>query len=398
MLLDRFIRYVKIDTQSDEDSELSPSTLKQYDLLKLLKKELDELGIENELDEYGRLYAHIPGNNSLDAIGLCSHVDTALECSGKDVNPQVINNYDLSDIALGKSGLVLSKNEYKKLNDLKGKTLITTDGTTLLGADDKAGLAIIMETAENVLKLPINERHPMSILFTPDEEIGRGPEHFDAKKFGCKFAYTIDGASPLEISYENFNAKAAKIEVIGRSIHPGSAKGIMINASLVLAEFINALPKDEIPAKTEGKQGFNHLCYISGSVEKAEADYIIRNHSKEIIDRQVQDFKNVKSKLEKEYPGVVINLTFKDQYQNMYEVIKKHPECLDHIKNVFDRLDLSLVSSPTRGGTDGATFSYLGVPTPNLGTGSYNHHGRFEFAVLEEMELMVKIATEIYKK
>lgn len=398
MLLERFIRYVKIDTQSDEDSSLTPSTLKQLDLLKLLKEELDELGVECELDQYGRVYGHIPGNPALDAIGLCAHVDTALECSGKDVNPQVIENYDLKDISLGESGLVLSPNEFSKLKECKGKTLITTDGTTLLGADDKAGVAITMEVVENVLKLPVNERHPMSILFTPDEEIGRGPEHFDAKKYDCKFAYTIDGADPYEICYENFNAKAAEIVVKGRSIHPGSAKGVMINASLVLTEFINMLPKDEIPAKTEGKEGFNHLCYINGEVENATANYIIRNHSKEIIERQVNDFYRIKEELVKKYPGVQIEVKITDQYRNMYEVIKKRPEAVEYIKKVFAKLGLKMTSSPIRGGTDGATFSFKGVPTPNLGTGSYNHHGKYEFAVLEEMQEMVRIGTEIYKK
>ena len=397
MLLDRFIRYVKVDTQSDEDSSTTPSTLKQLDLLKILKSELDALGVSNELDEYGRLYGYIPGNDSLDSIGLCSHVDTALECSGKNVNPQVIKDYDLSAIPLGKSSLVLSPKTCKKLNSLKGKTLITTDGTTLLGADDKAGVAIIMEVVEQVLKLDASKRHPMYILFTPDEEIGRGPEHFDTSKFKCKYAYTLDGADPHEISYENFNAKSADIVIKGRSIHPGSAKGVMINASLVLAEFVSMLPKDMIPSKTEGREGFNHLCHMDGNVEVAHANYIIRNHSKEIINKQVQDFENIKDTLLKKYPGVEISLTIKDQYQNMYEVIKDHRECLDHIEKVFSRLGLTLKASPTRGGTDGATFSFLGVPTPNLGTGSYNHHGRYEFAVLEEMEELVKISTEIFK-
>ena len=397
MLLDRFIKYVSIDTQSDEDSKTTPSTLKQYDLLKLLKKELDELGVQNELDEYGRVYGFIPGNPSLDPIGLCSHVDTALECSGKDVKPQVIKNYDLSDIKLGKSGLILSSKEYAHLKECKGKTIITTDGTTLLGADDKAGLAIIMEVVESLLKLDPSKRHPLYVLFTPDEEIGRGPEHFSTKKFACKYAYTIDGANIDYISYENFNAKAANIIIKGKSIHPGSAKGIMINASLVLADFINKLPKDEIPAKTEGKEGFNHLCYMEGSVEKASANYIIRNHSKEIIERQVQDFYNIKSELEKAYPGVEISLEIKDQYQNMYEIIKDHPESVNHAREVFKKLGVELKDAPIRGGTDGATFSFKGVPTPNLGTGSYNHHGRYEFAVLEEMEKMVELVSELFK-
>lgn len=397
MLLDRFIRYVKIDTQSDEESSLTPSTKKQYDLLNLLKEELSKLGVESQIDQYGRLYAKIEGNPNYSSIGLCSHVDTALECSGKDVKPQVIKDYDLKDIPLGSSGLFLSKSEFGKLNELKGKTIITTDGTTLLGADDKAGVAIIMETLERYLKLDKNSRRGFSILFTPDEEIGRGAEHFDPKKFGCEFAYTIDGSDPKEVSIENFNAKSVKIEITGKSIHPGDAKGVMINASLVLADFMNLLPKDMIPAKTEGREGFNHVVSISGDVEHSSAHYILRNHDAKILDKQVEDFKNIEAKLIKAYPGVKISLEFSDQYRNMLEIISKKDECKKHIEKVYKKLGYDLEYSPTRGGTDGATFSFKGVPCPNLGTGSYNHHGRFEFAVLEEMEKMVEIALEIFK-
>lgn len=397
MLLDRFLRYVKIDTQSDEESTTSPSTLKQYDLLNLLKEELEKLGVKATLDQYGRLYAKVEGNKAYSNIGLCAHVDTALECSDKDVKPQVIKNYDLKDIPLGNSGLSLSSNEFAKLKELKGKTLITTDGTTLLGADDKAGVAIIMEVLENYLKIEPSKRRGLSILFTPDEEIGRGPEHFDPVKYGCEFAYTIDGSEPEAIEIENFNAKSVSIKIVGKSIHPGDAKGVMINASLVLAEFMNLLPKDMIPAKTSGREGFNHVVSISGDVENASAHYILRNHDASILEKQVEDFKNIKSKLEKEYPGSAISLQFTDQYRNMAEVIKEHPECKNHIEKVFNRLGFKYVYKPIRGGTDGATFSFKGVPCPNLGTGSYNHHGRYEFAVLEEMEKMVQIGLEIFK-
>lgn len=397
MLLDKFLRYVKIDTQSDDESTLTPSTIKQYDLLNLLKKELDELGVQNELDQYGRLYAKVPGNPKYANIGLCSHVDTALECSGKDVNPQIITNYDLSDIPLGNSGLVLSPKEFSKLKELKGKTLITTDGTTLLGADDKAGLAIIMEVLERYLSLDVDSRRGLSILFTPDEEIGRGPEHFDPEKYGCEFAYTIDGADPKYIEIENFNAKSINIDIKGKSIHPGSAKGVMINASLVLAEFMNSLPKDMIPAKTSKREGFNHVVSISGDVEHASAHYILRNHDAKILEKQVNDFLSIKDRLIKEYPGVEINLEIAEQYKNMYEIIEAKPECKRHIENVYKRLGIEFEYDPIRGGTDGATFSFKGVPCPNLGTGSYNHHGRYEFAVLEEMEKMVNIGLEIFK-
>lgn len=397
MLLNNFIEYVKIDTQSDEGSFSTPSTLKQLDLLNLLKSQLDKLGVENEIDEFGRLYGHLPGNKELTSIGLCAHVDTASECSDKNVNPQIIKNYDLQDIPLGKSGLILSPNEYKKLNECKDKTIICTDGTTLLGADDKAGIAIIMEVVERVLKFPLADRHPLSILFTPDEEIGRGADHFDANKFGCEYAFTFDGSSPLEICYENFNAKSAEIVIKGKSIHPGDAKGVMVNASLILMEFISMLPQDLVPSKTSGREGFNHLCDFSGNVELASASYIIRNHSKQLIEEQAKEFEEIKDKLLQKYPTCSIELNIKDQYKNMYEIIKDNPKCLNHIKDVFKRLNLDCISTPIRGGTDGATFSYKNVPTPNLGTGSYNHHGRYEFAVLEEMELLVDIGVELIK-
>lgn len=397
MLLDRFIRYVKIDTQSDEESSLTPSTLKQYDLLNLLKKELEELGVKATLDKYGRLYAKVEGNPKYSNIGLCSHVDTALECSGKDVKPQIIKNYDLSDIKLGNSGLVLSPKEFKKLNELNGKTLITTDGTTLLGGDDKAGVAIIMTILESYLKIDKSKRRGFSILFTPDEEIGRGPEHFDPKLYGCEFAYTIDGDDPKYIEIENFNAKAVEIAIKGKSIHPGSAKGVMINASLVLADFMNVLPKDMIPAKTEKREGFNHVVSIEGNVEQASAHYILRNHDSVILDKQVKDFENIKNELLKKYPGSEITLQITDQYRNMKEIIDANPNVKNHIENVYKKLGYNFEYNPIRGGTDGATFSFKGVPCPNLGTGSYNHHGRYEFAVLEEMEKMVEIGLEIFK-
>jgi len=397
MLLDRFIRYIKIDTQSDEDSLSTPSTLKQYDLLNLLKQELEDLGVKATLDQYGRLYAKVEGNPAYSNIGLCSHVDTALECSGKNVKPQIIKNYDLSDIKLGESGLVLSPKEFAKLNELKGKTIITTDGTTLLGGDDKAGVAIIMTILENYLKIDKTKRRGFSILFTPDEEIGRGPEHFDSKQYGCEFAYTIDGDDPKYIEIENFNAKAIEIEIKGKSIHPGSAKGVMINASLVLADFMNALPKDMIPANTEKREGFNHVVSIEGNVEVAKAHYILRNHDSGILDKQVNDFKNIKNELAKKYPGCEISLQITDQYKNMKEIIDKNPEVKNHIEKVYQKLGYKFEYNPIRGGTDGATFSFKGVPCPNLGTGSYNHHGRYEFAVLDEMEKMVEIGLEIFK-
>lgn len=397
MLLERFLTYVKIDTQSDEGSASTPSTKKQFDLLNLLLKELGKIGVSAELTNTGRLCAFVPGNEKFDAIGLCAHVDTATDFSGANVNPKVIKNYDGSDIKLGKTDRVLSPNEYSRLHKEVGNTLVVTDGTTLLGADDKAGVAIIMEIIEEVLKLDISKRRPMYILFTPDEEIGRGAEIFDRDKFKAKFAYTFDGSEPETINIETFNAKAAQINVIGKAIHPGDAKGIMVNAALVLAEFIGMLPKKMIPSLTENHQGFNHLTEIEGCVEKASMHYILRNHNMDKLNKQEATFRKIAAKLERKYPGAKIELKLSDSYKNMLSVIMDKPTCKKHIEHVYDKLRIPFDYAPIRGGTDGTTFSYMGCPTPNLGTGSYNHHGPYEFAVLEEMEELVKIGTEIFK-
>ena len=397
MLLNRFLKYVKIDTQSDEKSDLTPSTKKQYDLLKLLQKELTEMGVKNELDEYGRLYGWLEGNDNYPRIGLCSHVDTASEASGANVNPTVIEQYNGGDIELGKSGLYLRPTEFKHLEECLHKTLIVTDGTTLLGADDKAGVSIIMETIAEYKKLPVEKRYPLSVLFTPDEEIGRGAEHFDKEKYSAKFAYTIDGDTPKKASIENFNAKSCSVHIIGKSIHPGSAKNLMVNASRVLTTFLSYLPDKKVPEKTENRQGFIHITELSGSVEEANAHLIIREHDKAKLERLVDDIAIAKYKTEKKFPLAKIDVEVKESYKNMFEIIEQNPECKLHLEEAYKRLDLPLEYEPIRGGTDGATFSFKGCPCPNLGTGSYNHHGRYEFAVLEEMEQMVKICVELFK-
>ncbi len=397
MLLNRFLKYVKIDTQSDENSSSTPSTEKQLNLLKLLQKELEEMGVKCELDEYGRVYGWLDGNESYPRIGLCAHVDTASEASGKDVNPTVIERYNGGDIQLGNSGLFLRPTEFKKLSECINKTLIVTDGTTLLGGDDKCGLAIIMETIKKYQQIPVKDRHPMSVLFTPDEEIGRGPEHFDVKKYGAKFGYTVDGDDPRKVSIENFNAKSCSVQITGKSIHPGDAKGVMINASLVLNTFLCYLPKNKIPAKTSGRQGFIHVTELSGEVEKASAHLILREHDKNKLEKLVDAVAIAKYKACQKHPGAIIDVEIKDSYRNMIEVINEQSECKNHLEKVYQKMGLPLEYDPIRGGTDGATFSFEGCPSPNLGTGSYNHHGRYEFAVLEEMELLVDICTEIFK-
>ena len=398
MLLDRFLRYVKIDTQSDDNSSSTPSTMKQWDLLNLLKSELDNLGVQNTLTETGRLYAFVPGNDELTPIGVCAHVDTAPDFSGTNVNPQIIENYNCKKITLGESGRVLDPKEYVVLESLKGKTLITTDGNTLLGADDKAGVSIIMEVIEGVLKLEPSERRPMYILFTPDEEVGRGAEELDREKFAAKFAYTFDGSYPNIINIETFNAKAAEVKIIGKTIHPGSAKGIMINAASILSEFISKLPKEMVPEKTEGYEGFNHLIEMNGNCEEATAHFILRNHDKVILEKQVAQYSEITLELRRKYPKAKIEVKIKDQYQNMIEIIDKQPDCKNFIEGVFAKLNITPRYEPVRGGTDGATFSFKGCPCPNLGTGSYNHHGPYEFAVLEQMEELVRLGVEIFKK
>lgn len=397
MLLERFLKYVKIDTQSEDESNLTPSTTKQFDLLNVLKEELDKLQVKNELTESGRLYAFVPGNPELDAIGLCAHVDTAPDFNGKNVNPNIIEKYEGNKILLGKSDRFLDPNEYPVLKRLVGKTLVTTDGTTLLGADDKAGVAIIMEVVEAVLKMDEKTRRPMYVLFTPDEEIGRGAEEFDTTKFAAKFAYTFDGSEPYVINVETFNAKAADISIIGKSIHPGDAKGIMVNAAMVLNEFISMLPKRMVPSKTCVYQGFNHLTDMCGGVDQAKMHYILRNHDRAKLLKQEKQFKKIAEHLQKKYPAAKVELKITDSYLNMIEVIGKKPECKNYIENIYKKLGIVFKYEPVRGGTDGATFSFKGCPTPNLGTGSYNHHGPYEFAVLEEMEQLVNIGVEIFK-
>lgn len=398
MLLDKFLEYVKIDTQSDEFSDTTPSTKKQFNLLNLLKNQLDNLGVQNELTESGRLYAFVPGNEKLEAIGLNAHVDTAPDFSGTNVNPQIIKNYDGKSKILGNSGRFLDPSEYKILQKFLGKTLITTDGNTLLGADDKAGVSIIMEVIENVLKLKQEERRPMYVLFTPDEEVGRGAEELDKDKFKAKFAYTFDGSTPNVINIETFNAKSAVVKIYGKTIHTGYAKGIMVNAALIANEFVSMLPKDAIPSKTEGKEGFIHFDSIDAGVEEATMYFNLRDHDKEKLNKQVELFNSIADKLRKEHPKCKIEVNIKDSYSNMFEIISKQPECKEFIEKIYNKLNIPFRYEAVRGGTDGATFSFKGCPTPNLGTGSYNHHGPYEFAVLEEMEMMVKIGTEIFKK
>lgn len=394
--LERFVRYCKIDTQSDDTSSSTPSALKELNLSRLLMAELKELGLEAEMDEYGRVYAHVPGEKDLEPIGLNSHVDTALEVTGTDVKPRYIPSYDGGVIRLNEN-YAMSPADFPHLKEHIGDGLIVTDGNTLLGADDKAGLAIIMETVAYYVHHPEVKHHPISLLFTPDEEIGRGPEHFDAQKFGATYAYTLDGAEPDIIEDENFNAAHADIQIEGVSIHPGEAKGRMVNALRVAEEFDSLLDPNEKPELTEKREGFNHLLSLNGTAESCAMHYIIRNHDPQKLEHQKEEFRNAERLLGKKYPKAKIIVTLKDDYRNMHEIFDKDPRAVVHADEVFARLGINARHEPIRGGTDGATFSFLGCPTPNLGTGSYNHHGRFEFLSVRDFRQMIAICKAIVK-
>ncbi len=394
--LERFLRYVKIDTQSDENSESTPSSLKQLNLAKLLQKELEELGMKAEIDEYGRLYSHLPGEKGLETIGLNSHMDTALECSGKDVKPQIIENYDGGDIRLNEE-ITMSPKDFPSLNNHLGDDLVVTSGDTLLGGDDKAGIAIIMSVLAYLHDHPEYKHHPLSILFTPDEEIGRGPEHFDNEKFGAAYAYTIDGDYPSHIDIDNFNGSHADLTFKGVEIHPGEAKGKLINALRLATEFDNLLPAFDRPEYTDGYDGFNHLINLEGTSGRCHCRYIIRNHDRQKLEKQKKDFENAVNFLKAKYPRAEISLAIKDDYRNMHEVFEKDDRAIAHAIKAFDSLGITPVHLPVRGGTDGATFSFLGCPTPNLGTGSYNHHGRYEYLSLRDFHRMIDIVLAIVK-
>jgi len=394
--LERFLRYIKIDTQSDDESTSTPSAKKEYDLLNLLRKELLELGIEGEITKEGRLYAFLEGEKGLDVIGLNSHVDTALEMPGKNVKAQIIENYDGGYIKLNDE-YQMSPKEFSSLKGHEGDTLVVTSGDTLLGGDDKAGVAVIMSVLAYLVKNKEVKHHPIAILFTPDEEIGRGPEHFDAKKFGADYAYTIDGDYPDHIDIENFNAAHANVTIHGVGIHPGEAKGRMVNAISLGVLFDSMLGQEARPENTDGHDGFNHCGSFTGDVSKAELHYIIRNHDKEKFEAQKKKFLEIKEFIEKKYPTAKIDLEMGDDYRNMKEIIDEDPRALNHAVEVFKKMGIEPVHAPVRGGTDGATFSFLGCPTPNLGTGSYNHHSRYEFLSVRDFNQMIEIVKELVK-
>lgn len=395
---ERFLKYIKIHTKSDEDSSTTPSSECQWSLAKLLRDELIALGASDvRLSDTGYVYATLPattGEEKTPALGFIAHMDTSPDFSGEGVNPQIIANYDGSDVSLGESGRVLKVADFPHLHTLAGRTLITTDGTTLLGADDKAGIAEIMTLVETL----IQEEKPhgkICIGFTPDEEVGHGADHFDVEEFGAKYAYTVDGGEAGDIEWENFNAAAAKIVVNGFNVHPGSAKNTMVNAALVATEFAAMLPSAETPRHTDGYEGFFHLTHVEGGVEKATMQYIIRDHSAARFELRKATMMQAANLLNERYGRGTVDLTITDSYRNMREMIEPCEFIVEIARRAIRKVGLTPVEPPIRGGTDGARLSFMGLPCPNLGTGGFAFHGPYEHTTVEGMENATRILLEI---
>jgi len=398
-LIKRFTSYVKVDTQSNENSNTTPSTPGQLKLAELLSEELKNIGMtEVEIDENGYLMATLPSNTNknIPTIGFLAHVDTATDFTGKDVKPQVIENFDGEDIVLNKEkNVVLSAKEFPELPSYKGHTLITTDGTTLLGADNKAGIAEIM-TAMNYLIQHLEIEHGrIRIAFTPDEEIGRGPHKFNVPRFDAAFAYTIDGGPLGELQYESFNAASAKVTFKGNNVHPGTAKNKMINSAKLAADFIKKFPEKEAPEYTEGYEGFYHLISINGDVEHTEVYYIIRDHDRNKFEARKKTVKSYVQEIKEKHGEDSVSLELKDQYYNMRDKIEPVKEIVDLAEDAMKNLNIKPIIEPIRGGTDGSQLSYMGLPTPNIFTGGENFHGKYEYISVDNMEKAAKVIVEI---
>ena len=419
---ERFLKYVSFTTTSDESSESCPSTKQQLELGNFLVKELESIGLSQvKIDENGYVYGLLPataGRENDTPIGFISHMDTSPDFSGEDPKPQIIEDYDGNDVLLKGTGAMLKVDDFPTLKWLKGRTLITTDGTTLLGADDKAGIAEIMTAMEELAEAA---RHAESrgyenlsghgdiwVCFTPDEEIGRGADRLDLSYFKAKYAYTVDGGYEGDIAYENFNAASATFKIHGKGVHPGEAKGIMKNASLMAAEIAMALPENETPATTEGREGFYHLTEIQGDVSEATLHYIIRDHDQTRFEDRQKFLKEIAEKYNEQFGGTpfasvkdnraggtVVELQLKHSYSNMLQIIEKTPDVLMRARTAIESVGVSAVSDPVRGGTDGAKLSFMGLPCPNLGTGGYGYHGPFEHVTVEGMETVVRIIKRI---
>lgn len=398
-ITDRFVKYITIDTQSDPENSAFPSTEKQWDLARILVNELQEIGMQNvTLDDNCYVMATLPSNVDfkVPTIGFISHIDTSPDYSGTNVNPQFHPNYNGEDIILNKEkNIILSPSYFEDLLLYKGKTLITTDGTTLLGADDKAGIAEIVTAMEYLIKHPEIKHGKIRVAFTPDEEVGKGAGMFDVKKFGADWAYTMDGSQVGELEYENFNAAGAKVTINGKIVHPGYAKGKMINAMLIANDFIAALPKDEVPEKTEGYEGFYHLYAMKGEVEKTELQYIIRDHDLKLFQERKETFQKVADDLNKKIGSTTVEVEIKDQYFNMREKIEPVMHIVDIAEEAMKQLGIKPLIKAIRGGTDGSQLSYKGLPCPNIFAGGHNFHGRYEYVAVESMQLATDVIVKI---
>ncbi|MCY8816096.1 peptidase T [Bacillus atrophaeus] len=400
-IIERFTTYVKVDTQSNENNDTCPSTPGQLTLANMLVEELKSIGMEEAaIDENGYVMATLPSNTekNVPTIGFLAHVDTATDFTGKHVNPQIVEDYDGKDIVLNEElQVILSPDQFPELPGYKGHTLITTDGTTLLGADNKAGIAEIMTAMDYLIKHPEIKHGTIRVAFTPDEEIGRGPHKFDVKRFNSSFAYTVDGGPLGELEYESFNAAAAKITVKGNNVHPGTAKGKMINSAKIAMELNRMLPEEEAPESTEGYEGFYHLLSIQGDVEETKLHYIIRDFDKESFNNRKAEMERIVSDLRNQYGKDRIILDMNDQYYNMREKIEPVKEIVDTARQAMENLGIEPKISPIRGGTDGSQLSYMGLPTPNIFTGGENFHGKFEYISAENMVKAVNVIVEIVK-
>ena len=399
-LKDRFLRYVKFETRSDEKSETIPSTPTQLEFAKILAKELEEIGMENVyVNDACFVNATLPGNVDKDVpvIGFIAHMDTA-DFNATNVNPKIVENYDGKDIVLNDAkDIVLSVEEFPNLKNYVGKTVITTDGTTLLGADDKAGIVEIVEAMKYLIEHPEIKHGTVKVAFGPDEEIGRGADNFNVEEFGADFAYTMDGGPVGELEYESFNAAGAVFKIKGKSVHPGTAKGKLINASLIAAEIVNSFPADEVPEKTEGYEGFYFLDKINSNCEEAELSYILRDHDRKKFEAKKKFAANVAKKINEKYGKELVSVEIKDQYYNMGEIIKDHMNVVEIAKKAMENLGIKPVIEPIRGGTDGSKISFMGLPTPNIFAGGENFHGKYEFVALESMILATDVIVEIVK-
>jgi tripeptide aminopeptidase len=412
-IIDRFISYVTVDTESDPNSTTTPSTAKQWDLANKLVEELKAIGLQDvTIDDKSYIQATLPSNIDYEVptIGFVAHFDTTPDFTGANVKPQIIKNYDGGDIILNKEqNIVLSPHYFEDLLQYKGQTLITTDGTTLLGADDKAGVTEIVTAMEFLIKNPQIKHGTLKVGFTPDEEIGRGADFFDVEKFGCEWAYTMDGSQIGELEYENFNAAGVKLSFKGKSVHPGYAKGKMINSMLLASKFISKLPKEEVPERTKGYQGFYHVVHLDGSIEETNVQLIIRDHNRKKFEERKKVVQKIADKFNKKYArqfgGDIVTIDIKDQYYNMREKIAPVMHIIDIAETAMKELGIKPLIKPIRGGTDGSRLSFMGLPCPNIFAGGHNFHGKYEYVPVESMqkavEVIIKIAeitAEKYKK